>query len=219
VRHRAGPVVVVHIPKTAGTALVAALRGSFAHAERAPNVFSRGADVPAFFRSVHRAGADTLLHGHVTLSEAPLFPRRSRLVTVLREPGARGFSHYHHTSENRIARGKAPHPPYETPRVPDNLQARMLCGLPDPLARPADDELLAAAVANLERFAAVGLTERFPESLLRIERALDLPPLDEARENVRAAPPPEDLDVIRARDRLDVLLYAHALDAFEAAGA
>jgi hypothetical protein len=205
------PIVFIHVPKTAGTTFVSILARNLPNGKvHVPNAFTRAAEIDERLRS-DRARRAGLLHGHVPLSLRSQFPPESRFVTFLREPNARLYSHYRHQYNNLIDRGEAP--PLAAPGIPDNLQARMLCALPDPFTRPADDELLEAALRELRGLAFYGVLERFAESMLLAQRRLGLRWVAYRRENIRrsAAISPGDADTLQAQNELDLVLYETAV--------
>jgi hypothetical protein len=96
-------------------------------------------------------------------------------------------------------------------RLVDNLQARMLCGLEGSLTRPADGELLDAALGELRSLAFVGLTERFAESLLLAGECLDLRALAYRAKRVHGLrAEPTAVEALRAHNELDLELYREA---------
>jgi len=204
-----GPVVLVHIPKTAGSTFAALLKREVpGRSRRVPPVFRKPERTHERLREVVAAAPPfTFVHGHVPLTVWREYFPQARFATFLREPVARTYSHYRHALEVGSALE-----PFEVRTVPDNLQTRLLCGLPDPLTRPADDELLDAALRELDGFAFYGFTERFDESLLLARDALALRSIEYRAENVRGSVvPPDDVDALKRGNELDLELYAHAL--------
>jgi hypothetical protein len=137
-----------------------------------------------------------VITGHVPLGIRERLPkdREVRCVTFLREPADRTLSHYfqiRRTAERDRAQGRdrpkrgslglTALPPKPTLAdmldggyVHDNLQTRMLSGLPEPFGE-VTDEMLEKAKRNLsEEFVFFGLVERFDESLLLAKRRLGL---------------------------------------------
>jgi hypothetical protein len=105
----------------------------------------------------------------------------------------------------------------------DNFQTRLISGIwTDVGYGECDQTTLATAKRNLaERFAVVGLTRRFDETLLLLQRALGWSKVYYQRHNVtrgrprRAAVPAPTLEVIAAHNKLDLELYAFAEELFE----
>lgn len=208
-----GPIVFVHIPKAGGSTFLSVLRRNFPVSDvllpdalKSHNVDELAAKVNALERG--SLGHVQSIHGHVPVSYLARIPE-ARFVTLLREPLRRQFSHlqwtYGHRSDLSVADA------LRKDRLIDNLQTRMLCGLEDPFTRPADDAMLDAALVELERFAVVGLVERFPESMLLAQERLGLRHVSYFRRNVRGmSHAPEDVDALRAHNELDLELYARA---------
>jgi hypothetical protein len=100
--------VLVHIPKTAGTSLAsilhhhygAAFRGGVGVARRGPlhrrppNVFSRFDEVEPQLESIVERRRLRALAAHITFGWADRLPADTRYLTVLRDPVERTLSHY-----------------------------------------------------------------------------------------------------------------------------
>jgi hypothetical protein len=100
--------VLLHIPKTAGTSLATiihhhygdAFRGGVGVARRGPthrrppNVFSRYDEVQRRLQSITERGKLRALAAHITFGCADWLPANTRYVTVLRDPVERTLSHY-----------------------------------------------------------------------------------------------------------------------------
>lgn len=108
--------------------------------------------------------------------------------------------------------------------VPDNLQTRMLCGLPEPFGE-VTEEMLEQATRNLEsRFVMFGLVERFDESLVLLKQRLGYRNiLYEGIGRVSTARPrddavPSELRTLAERaNRYDAELYRFATQLFDRA--
>jgi len=106
--------------------------------------------------------------------------------------------------------------------VSDNLQTRMLSGLPRPFGE-VTDEMLERAIENLKRFRCVGITERFDESLVLLKRRIGYDKILFRPERVNSSRPrgdrvPEALR--RAAEKANAFdreLYRHAVALFESA--
>jgi hypothetical protein len=190
-------IVFVHIPKTAGTMLRAALRINEpgARQRRVGNVFkagSGGAKVGAEYQRLRKQGkldGVRLITGHFPLSIRTYLPqdRELRCCTMLREPVDRTISHYFNIREasarqpGQKAWALGPLPEAATlddavqgGYLYDNLQTRMLSGGADPFG-PVTAEMLENAKRNLTHgLVSFGLSERFDESLVLTRRRLGL---------------------------------------------
>ncbi|HEY2327746.1 MAG TPA: hypothetical protein VGH52_09705 [Gaiellaceae bacterium] len=218
----AGSIVFIHVPKTGGSTFASILRRSFPASDVVLQSALKEkylAEVDAQLRAAAMRPQLGSIHGHVPLSYRPQFPPEARYVTLLRDPVRRQYSHYRWVYTRAVQNGSAP-PVAEAlkrGRLVDNLQTRMLCGLDNPLTRPADDELLTAARAELDRLAFVGIVERFPESMLLAQERLGLRHVAYRRRNVRGTSHAlEDVEALRAHNLLDLELYAHATALVEA---
>jgi hypothetical protein len=222
------PLLLVHLPKTAGTTLAQLMRyqyrgGAF---KGAGNVFSRFEDAEPRLRTIARKPRFRAAAGHVSFGLAGQVLPDATFVTILREPVARTLSQYYFLTESGYGTGLVP--PWLDGDVRgltlaeafgrgyllDDLQTRMLCGLVSPYDElPAD--ALERAKANLrDRFSYVGTTERFDELLAVLNLALGWPTTayERARENPRrpAEVPDELLALAAARNELDRELHAYA---------
>jgi hypothetical protein len=239
------PVVLVHVPKAAGSSLTLMLRrNQSADAVRLGNVFKGGGGVvdPPNYEAnlplIAAAGSVGLMHGHVPLGVADHLPKhfRPRFVTFLRDPVDRAISHYYHILEvMREQEGESapleplrPDTPYEQALaslryVPDNLHTRMLCGDPAPFG-PATEAMLERAMLNLEtRVVVFGLVERYDESMVLFKhrlgyRSLLTPQLRTNESRPRGSAIPTRLrDAARRANLLDIELYEFAKELFERA--
>lgn len=232
--------VFVHIPKTGGTTLNSMLAHQYT-AQQTYEVMMRGmsatTETPLIsfskIRRLKRALKSRQLlrvvHGHFDLSLEHFFPARARYVTFLRDPVDRAISHYFHY------RGKPSDPIHDLAMRSslidwvsragliemDNGQTRRLAG---EMARPFGTltrQTLERAKANLRRFAIVGLTERFEESQILLQRAFSWPacryPARNVGDHSAAEFDPEVLQAIRDQNRFDIELYAFATELFDGA--
>jgi hypothetical protein len=184
-----------------------------------PNGFNQSEKLDVQLRR-YRASPDPavrFLHGHVPLSTLQPLPQGTRFAVLLRDPLARTYSHFNHVFRNRLRKGTAPSLEEALrQRIVDNMYCRMLCGLPEPLTRPADDELIRAAKQRVGELTFVGLTEWFPESMLLARERLGLRSIAYRRENVSGSTVPAEAEaVLRRHDELDVDLYAYARSSLE----
>src|SRR6185437_8193885 len=179
------PLLLVHLPKTAGTTLAQLLRYHYSGGAfmGAGNVLSRPDEAEPRLRAIARKPAIRAASGHVSFGLAEQVLPGATFVTILREPVARTLSQYYFLTEfgrggglvppglDEDARGLGLGEAFDRGYLLDDLQTRMLCGL----VSPYDDlpaNALGRAKANLrERFAYVGTTERFDHllAILNIE--------------------------------------------------
>lgn len=153
--------------------------------------------------------------------------------TFLREPIDRVLSNYYFFLQERKIPPDTTLDAFVTHHIKpgSNMQTAYLsgyslaCHLEGRPHNPADydDAMLEAAKANLDRHAAIGLTERFDESLLLLRQAFGWRwhKLLYYRQNVgkkRPARPTHcaaTLERVRDQNRLDLALYAYACTRFE----
>lgn len=229
--------IVVHIPKTAGTTLAIILTERYG----ADNVLGiRGAREARqeFAASPELVrGAPRLITGHQPFGLHAHVPRACDYLTFLRDPVERVVSHYYHVlhEETHYLRDRVVSKgftleeyvenPMRTPEL-DNHQTRMLADYELSQATRvggADRSLLESAKLNLDTmFACVGLTERFDETMVLLTDALGwarTPYYLPARvsSNKPKRPIPEEIRRrIRELNRLDVELYEHVAERFDA---
>jgi hypothetical protein len=248
----AGPLLVfIHIPKTGGTRVWTILSENEPgdRTRSLNNVFKGGGGLKREVMQALREGVGPtlkpgtrILFGHVPLGVREYLPRylrgdrELRYFTFLRDPVERTVSHYfrirpRHEDSAKFALGPLPADPtledmLEWGYMHDNLQTRMLSGLPEPFG-PVTDAMLEQAKRNLrEGLAFFGLTERFDESLALARRRLGFATIlyslgADGRVNA-ARPRGEEIPdglvrVAEECNRYDVELYRYAEALFDSA--
>jgi galactose-3-O-sulfotransferase len=203
----------VHIPKTAGTTV----RTIFLHAYPRSAIRNSGnalRDPESSRRRVARlaqstGGAVRVVVGHTPygLHKAHM-PADALYVTLLRDPVDQMLSSYHfllppgRQSPQCLPAREGPRilplPPEETSLAEmlergvyllDNLATRMLADRETPFGELGPEDLQQAK-DNLARFAVVGITERFDESIVLMQRALALGAVPYASQKVNSAAKP-----------------------------
>lgn len=177
-------ILLVHIPKTAGTSLRRMLQLEYgvrlvypgdSHLERLPHGwYPTGKDLLRGFDSLP---PHNVLVGHVAASLADLLPKPYRSVVFLRDPVQRSLSLLAHWS--RVLRvpipGLVDDHDFMATRVQDfqtrTLGAEGVVDLKD--TGTADDHTLTRAMQRLDSLDFVGLTERFEESCRRFDDRFD----------------------------------------------
>ena len=239
IRDRA-TVIFLHVGKTAGATTRRALRREFKASQvmdlEAPTVQPgrlRRDGAVAYFASLPEAerARPRLIMGHMTYGLDAYVPRPSSYVTLMREPMKLVMSQYHH-----VRRLSGHHLYEEAKAYPDlasyvrsgislemdNSQVRAYAGDTTTPFGGCTPEMLETAKRNLETFAVIGMTERFDESLVLMQRAFEWDRIRYVSVNVdpgrdrRDMPSEEDLGFIREQNALDLELYAWAATRFEA---
>ena len=211
------PLYLLHIPKTAGTSLRAALQDHY-HAALCP-----AAMWDDFYREpALRTGYYRAYCGHFGIGLATYLGRKLRVVTVLRDPLERTISHFHevrrtasHPLHHHVIRQTLfdfVHDPITVPMV-TNFQARYLAQATAPIEHLAHlfkpnwndayslsvawenasaathpDQLYHMAMANLLTLDAVFTTDQLDSQTTTLRHALGLPPQPIPRRNVSASP-------------------------------
>jgi hypothetical protein len=219
--------IFLHIPRTAGTTLHHIIEQQYQPDE----VFSMGHDAHRSVREFWSLPQSTraafrMVKGHCAYGIHEAIPGPSTYFTLLRDPIERISSEYHYVRripthplheavmESGSLRGYVEN---EVAYLTDNGQTRMLSGVWHTVPFGAcTHDMLEQAKRNLrERFAVVGLTDRFAETLLLLQHTFgwqDLPYVDH---NVIAGrPTKKELDagtlrVLEASSQLDLALYAY----------
>jgi hypothetical protein len=218
-------VVFLHIPKTAGRTFRSTLVLNY---PRSQTIHLDTLDRPLGDQMeripLERRSNARLLWGHMPYGAHEQMPHRCEYVTILREPIQRAISVYKyilrapgHVLHGPVVDGKINLEEYVESGMDegqtDNSQTRQLSGRQFGALGP---EALADAQNNLEGFLVAGLTERFEETFVLLRRALRLRlPLYITR-NVSAPfeASARAVDLLRARNELDVELYRFAQDHF-----
>jgi hypothetical protein len=223
-------VLFLHVPKAGGTTL-----GEYVYGQcRAPEDHDEGLlnagvlfvpygffkepdlQVPDYIRPTLGRGDLRAVVGHFWFGVHEHVGRPWTYVTLLRDPVERVVSLYHYLKlEERMSLEEfAASPPF---READNDQVRRIAGA-DPEIGGCTREMLETAKENLRRhFAVVGVTERFDETLVLLDRRLGWTrEVASYPRNVNPARRPTDslprstVDAIRAHNALDAELHRFA---------
>ena len=231
-------VFFLHLPKTGGTTMRRVLDREYRAARR----YEIGEDVTGDIRAFRARrwcvqDAPCLVQGHMSYGLHRFVPGPATYVTLLREPLRRALSDYHYVTStpghpiHRHVKDMGLVEYFESGITGQlsNGQVRLLSGdhLPDDPGVPSNRTMeradLERALAHLrEGFTAVGVQERFDETLLLFHRRLgwrwpfyvreNVTSRSYHREDVAAA----DLERIRELNLLDIELYETVRTMFEA---
>lgn len=225
------PFFFMHIPKTAGTSLIAQLRQQFAGEK---SWFIDGNNHVEDFRRIGRLPAEQLqsyrcIAGHFTMSEfLTLVPQLDswKLVAMLRHPFRRFYSAYQHVLWNtehpvhaEVVRNSMRFVEYVQKRMEggNNRMAFFLSGLSrQELDAMPEDEAFSLVVNNIETmFSFIGTLEDLETSTRAIMRMLgkEYTPLPRLNVNRLGAKPMdvtmEERAYILRENRLDLRIYEY----------
>ena len=219
-------VIFLHIGKTAGSTMRQVLKRQFpssqtitVRARRRPReeTLADFARLPEAERLRPR-----LIMGHTVFGLHEHVPRPCRYVTMVRDPVRLAISQYRYVlrtpghRHHDQAQGMSLEEYVESGLAleMDNSQTRAIAGDVGTRYRECTPEMLETAKRNIAaHFAWVGVTERFDESVVLLERTFGWRDVRYVSANVhRGAAPPTDaeLELVRNANPLDLDLYAHA---------
>ena len=214
-------VIFIHIPKAAGQTMRSVLARQY---PRHGVVATNGGIIPT--GNLERADSPRIWMGHLHYGFHEHLRGASVYVTMLREPVSRVLSLYryiatnarhplhHHVAQNGLIDFVSSQ--VDAEEVQDG-QTRQIAGVTDGTPGPSS---LVRREANLaDTFAAVGLVERFDESLVLFKRRLGSRMPFYVRKNVTPRLPVEEdtneaLEIIRGRNALDTELYEYGSELF-----
>ena len=221
-----GPVLVfTHIPKAAGSTMVAIIRSEFGERQ----ILNRGRMKVGDWRlqlGKLRPGIRAIV-GHARYGVHREVPGPCRYFTILRDPVERAISLYSYI------RGTPAHPRYaevmsgklgvaDHARQKRDIQTKYIAGSTAAGADVIDDGELDRARHHLEsEYEAFGLAEEFAKSVLLFTQAFGWKLRGYRSRNVtadriaQASLAPDVLDGIRAANRLDLQLYEFARQLFQ----
>ena len=224
-RESAPTLLIVHIPKTAGTTLFSTLVANY----RLREIRRFDPSAPTLsreFRADSGKRAPSVIIGHYTFGLHRWLSTPSMYATMIREPVARVVSHFNHVAgcDNELHRSIfREYPTLE--RFVDyhwgsNHQTCYLMGWHEDRVAADPDEAARRAVSILERrFAIVGVTERFDETMSLFNRFFGwrLPYYerqnraeDDRKIHLGHELPADVIARIREKNRADLLLYDYA---------
>lgn len=221
-----GPLVFLHLPKTAGTTFNLILRRQFAASRIVLLRAEEMAENIAALRAMPEAERHRiqLLRGHQLFGLHELLAPGARYLTILRHPVSRLVSHYNYVVATEhpmfidaIRGGEMSLHDYVTSTVSgelENGQTRWIAGIDDDRTLGAAD--LAVAQRHIEEhFAWVGVTEHFDESMVDLAITMRWPKVHYRRRNVASSPrdpiPTRTVDAILERNALDLTLHTEAV--------
>ena len=208
--------IFIHVPKAAGQTIRSIVGRQYPREEILDTTDEAGADESGQLEDV---ASIKIFLGHLHYGFHQKLQSASTYVTMLREPVSRVLSLYryvattpsHHLHEYVLRTGLLN---FVSGSVDENEiengQTRQISGL---TTRSPDASSLAQAKENLARaFLAVGVAERFDESLVLMRRRLGWKMPFYIQKNVTQQLPlgselADALEVIRSRNTLDVELY------------
>ncbi len=219
-------IIFLHIPKTAGATLRQFIDQNYDRS-RVFDVLQRSRTSPEALAAMpeDEKRRIQLIYGHFYFGLHDSLPQRTTYLTMLRDPVNRVLSHYYyviktpmHRLHQRVVSERMTLEDYIHSKLTDELdngQVRMLSGIPAVPIGECSPEMLRLAKDNLvKHFTAVGLTERFDDSLRLFARVYQWKPaavqsmnVNEKRQSKNEIPP-NVLRWVEKMNELDMDLYA-----------
>lgn len=219
--------VFIHIPKTAGTAFRSVVERNVPIGERVQIYRVGNATLAqAIEDQRHKIPRAKIILGHFERRVHDLVGRPVVYFTILRDPVERVLSLYKflkydfekHPLHAKFNSGEVTFADWISgrPAMASNVMTKMVSGLATEY-EPATPAMLPVAIRALHDMAAVGIQERYNESVDVICKALGWEPVYEDRNRSSMGNAafieaekitPETLDAIRAANELDAALYA-----------
>ena len=233
---RPDTLIFLHIPKNAGRTFESILARQYA-AEDIYDIYGYGNAIP---RAVEKLKSQSdedkrkikLIKGHYQFGLHRFLPQESSYITFLRDPVRRVASHYNYVARDTshplnkiIQKQNMTLADYVSSGVSlelNNGQTRMISGNEhqDKYGQ-CSSKLLAQAKRNIDNhFSAVGLVERFDESLALMSYIFGWKNVYYAKTNVSAKRPQiseldgETVQLIKKYNDLDIELYRFAVEKF-----
>lgn len=234
-RRKSPLLIFIHIPKTAGITLSFVLQRQFSRKQFLRLYQDQDAKIQGYIdATTSQRNSIRGIRGHFGYGIHEQLQEQDYIYfTMIREPIARVISHYffhlYHPLENpppisrKIRKEKIKLKPYVTDlklKVLDNHQTRLLVGDQDgmkPEFGQCPSEFLEIAKRHLdEHFAVVGVTERFDETLLVLQKVFGWKmPLYISKNISRIRPKDDEIspyarEAIADINQLDLALYQYA---------
>lgn len=231
-------VIFLHIPKAAGTTFSRIIQRQYP-ARHTYTILPTAGHYSGTFADLKRLPLSRraslrLLKGHMPFGYHRFLPGPFSYITFLREPVERVLSHYAHARRDpehnlypymsKMSLKEALTRRIYVAEAFDNFQTRLISGAWHDVPFGAlDDSVLEEAKENLRCHFAMGLVERFDESLLLLRQQFGWRAVFYTRHNTAArndrsaldAVDHETLELIRRHNRLDRQLYEFAAERCE----
>ena len=221
-------IIFLHIPKTGGTTLSTIIekhyhKSSIYIASEVGLGWCTLDDISCHFRNLTEKDKKKikLLRGHQKFGLHDYLPNSFKYITMIREPISRVISHYFHLLRDDVPKQNKPNMPLieyvkNGNSVCTNYQTRILSGISD--FDYVDSKALDKAKFNLDNyFIAVGITQKFDQSLILFKNVFDWNFFDilyikrGVAKNKKSSKISDDtLDIIKENNKLDIELYNFA---------